>query len=51
MVGLTLILIATVLDAVVAGVRWLWPRRRTRARRHPEQGEPRGEREAEFHFE
>jgi H+/Cl- antiporter ClcA len=34
MVGLTLILIVTVLYGVVAGVRWLWSRRRKRARGH-----------------
>jgi len=36
MVGLTLVLIATVLYGVVTGVRFLWPRRRKRSRAHRE---------------
>jgi hypothetical protein len=51
MVGLTLILIATVIYGVVTGVRCLWPRRRKRSRAHRETAEPRGEPEGEYRFE
>lgn len=51
MVGLTLVLIATVLYGVVAGVRHSWSRRRRRARGHRATAEPRGEPRREFRFE
>jgi hypothetical protein len=51
MVGLTLILIATVLYGLVAGVRYLWSRRRRRGRGRRATAEPRAEPEREFRFE
>jgi hypothetical protein len=51
MVGLTLVLIATVLYGVVAGVRYLWSRRRRRARGHRATAEPRVEPDGEYRFE
>ena len=42
MVGLTLVLIATVLYCVVIGVRYLWTWRKERSRTHREAMESRG---------
>jgi hypothetical protein len=51
MVGLTLVLIATVLYGVVIGVRCLWSWGGKHLRGHGETAEPRREPEGEYRFE
>jgi hypothetical protein len=50
-IGLTLVLIVTVLYGVVAGIRYLWSRRRRLALGHRATAEARGEPGREFRLE